>query len=268
MSAARRTANDWSAGDRSGKMSRATLRELRMRALVSNETDADVYMEVLELLENLIDVVVDVTGESHLVIDELPDQIRGIDEGAKSEVESKDEELLDAKKEADEQRERVVEMEKEHDDELRHRAEVSDEWKRRAEQAEHDLSEAVRNGHAIDRGASERERDLQLKVDELITQKRVVMNEGIHRINQLLDELRITKRLVGVQADKIAASAQAKLGSKPAEEVDMRRVLAESVAELAALNVGKDREIMMLVQSLTHARAANPVKKRGGRKAT
>lgn len=241
----------WTSGDRVGCLSKAMLRELRMRSIVAGEAEPDVFTEVTEALEEFIDVVGEVSGESHLVVEELADKVKEIAKSANDEVESMREERDDAVKANDEQRERHLE-------ELKECAADSRELVKRAELAEHNLAEAVRNGHAVDLDAGSALREARaaneaaeariaglettiasltyIANEKLRDEVRKVRDEAWAREKRIAEEARVAKALLDRQAAKIA---------RLQDELERRT-----------------EEAHMLSLALDHARAARPVKSR------
>ena len=265
MSAAhkRTAAGAWSAGDRIGKMSRATLRELRMRTIIVGEWNHDVFVEVAEALEGLIEVVGEVTGDAHLVVEELADRIKQIGDDAESEVQEAEEEIADAKKEAEEQRERVVEMEKDYDADMLY-------LRKRAEKAEEALAESVRNGHVLDREADLRAKEKLRVADDLVnTQARIIADLKAQVERMKLDVAR------GVESTKRENDMRVELERLRASTREPSVVDRHNAGVLAATSKERDgalaranalqQELSDAHAWLEHARAARPMKKRGAR---
>lgn len=175
----RKPAQDWTAGDRIGKISLPVLRDLRMRAL-GGEMNVDRYIEVVELLEDVLEIARDEESDSMVVAEELGDFVRKIiaardkaDE-EKGDAEREHEKAIETLKE-----EHAIEV-KEHEDRTRDIAEACDELRRRAELAEHNLAESVRNGHGLDQEAADRIRRVESERNALLAAAKEAIPEGEH----------------------------------------------------------------------------------------
>lgn len=93
MSAARRVREGWGAGDRIGKMSISTLRDIRLRvemrgSMVLGTVDT---IRIIELLESIVEAVHETEDDTTIVVEEIPDAIRRMEEQRLAAVEEKDE---------------------------------------------------------------------------------------------------------------------------------------------------------------------------------
>ncbi len=134
----------------------SVLRDMIVRVRVGLPTDQEKHAEIFDVLDDLITLVEDKSDSVYLGLDELGDAVREI-------ADQRDAAVRELAEEKDEHEKRLEEIEGDHnaalnaEEQKRLDMEKSlDEWRRRAERAEHDLAEAVRNGHGIDRDAAEK----------------------------------------------------------------------------------------------------------------
>lgn len=150
----RKKAEDWSSSDRSSKRGAAHLHDLRIRAEIGIELDRVAFVSIVTTLEDVLDVAQDVTQDFGIVAEELPDVLRKMDEKRAnaedelSEAERKHEEEIAAVKEAQ------TNALKDHEIDMAEMGKTVDELRKRAELAEHNLEQGVRNGHVLDQDAA------------------------------------------------------------------------------------------------------------------
>lgn len=164
---------DWSAGDRIGKLSLPALRDLRMRALTAGAVDVDRFVEIVELLESVLDVAREEQADSMVCAEELEDFARRL----AAERDTAQQEQGNTERACDEQ---IEDLKQGHTQALADLAETADEYKRRAERAEHDLAETVRAGQALDQETNDRIRRVESERNALLAAAKEAIPEAEH----------------------------------------------------------------------------------------
>lgn len=140
---AKQATSVWTSGDRIGKLSSAQIRTLTVDVLRGRVLDQATVVHLLESLDSILDAVAaseNVDETDPVVVEEVPDLIKGFDETIEREKETAREEVEEFKKQTAEAREQMNEAENDRDD----IAKRLDEMTRRAELAEHHLEVARR----------------------------------------------------------------------------------------------------------------------------
>lgn len=203
------------------------LREIEILCALEKPVPREEVSDMAEVLQALLDEAQD-AEEEHEHIGDLPGTIKRLEELRSGAVEATEEEeakydkkLEEARKEhetaLEEEREKRLEMEK-----------TCDEWKRRAEKAEHDLSAGVRHGHGIDQVTALRLRKMEAELVEAKTARveSAAAERAAAETNQRLQ----------AQMDRAAAYWQEKAAGETERELSaVRGQLAEEArAKLVA----------------------------------
>lgn len=164
----------WTAGDRIGRLSEPLLREHRVQALVNEKIDVDLFIRVLDTLEECM-VAARESEEvsSEIVAEELPDAIRRIEEKRIEAVEDQNEKVKEIEGKYDDLEAQGNTERAEHAAEIVEHCKIIDELRKRAEIAEHlvsispeeltrttaQLAEVTRNANERLKAAEERAAD-------------------------------------------------------------------------------------------------------------
>lgn len=131
----------WSAGDRIGRLSEPLLREHRVQALVNEKIDVDLFIRVLDTLEEcMVAARESEEVESEIVAEELPDAIRRIEEKRIEAIEDQNEKVKEIEGKYDDLEAQGNTEREEHAAELADHCKIIDELRKRAELAEHLVS--------------------------------------------------------------------------------------------------------------------------------
>jgi flagellar hook-basal body complex protein FliE len=151
---------DWTAGDRIGKLSLGSIRDMRITAerkygyVECAGLVAD-FVRLAELLEAVMEQAHESESDRMIVAEELVDimkrceeqRIQAVDEAKDTELKC-DDQIKDIQASKDSARQ-------DHEEDMRAIDATCLEYRKRAELAEHQLAEAVRNGHGLDHEARE-----------------------------------------------------------------------------------------------------------------
>jgi hypothetical protein len=176
----------WTAGDRIGRLSEPLLREHRVQALVCEKIDVDLFIRVLDTLEeSMVAARESEFVSDELVAEELPDAIRRVEEARKEAAEDQDEKVKAAEQNNDDLIAADAATREEHLKEIAELSRTIDELRKRALAAEHlvsispeELTRTTAQLTEITRSANEAAERYKLERDaalaEVATLKRAV----------------------------------------------------------------------------------------------
>ena len=226
-----------------GKVSAAGLREIIVRLETGYDVDVGVLIPILDDLKDVLLATAEANGDPTMSVDEIREAVQGLEDARRAATEEESVYIEELKAEIAMLETAREESDKDHEEDMAAVSQTADEFKKRAERAEHDLAEAVKNGHGLDKDAAGIIKGLELQIDIAKTKL-----EKISAAAPGLDVDAIVLRLSSHRGHALLA-AGAEDWKKSAADWRLRAEAAE------------EREAA-LTEALAHARAENPIKRR------
>lgn len=267
-----------------GQTSTALIRDARQRIERGLGVPDEALCYVLEIVEDILE------APEHEAT-----HLEDVRASVKEAIESLADDAHTAEERADEEKRDRDSAEDAHTKALAELAETADEWKRRAEKAEHDLAEAVRNGHGLDNEAAARvtaAEDRASKAERELAEMRSNLEIALDRRKaaeiargdlERIQELRKAK----AERDELLAAAAVAIpeAEHPKDPTvhnwawqvrtlgEDRRAVYKHKSEIEALAhmldaekskvvALRDKQIEALEKALAHARQINPMRTR------
>ncbi len=197
----------WTSGDRVGKLSAPLLREHRVRSLIGGTVDVDLFIEVVEALEGILDATDELprdtrSGEGATVVEEVPDLIREIQAARVSAVEDQEGRVKEIETKYDDLETSHAAIEKEHAAEVAEHCAIIDNLRRNVDILEHALTEhgnaeAIASKERALEGIRERDATIaQLKGRaELAEFQRENLDNHVAELTRMINLMRAEKPL-------------------------------------------------------------------------